>query len=727
MAEQAYAYVTLIPVAKGFQGAIAKEMAGVSNVGKQAGEGAGSRFTQGFGSVMKGLAVAGAAAVGVAAAGIGVAMNKGFARLQNIENARNLLQGIGHDAESVEVIMGNALESVLGTAFGLDEAAKVAASAVAAGIEPGEALERQLKIIGDTAVVAGTSMEDIGSIMGKVTTSNRATNRELQQLAERGIPVYQMLADEAGVAADEVFAMASRGEISAEMLANALESNLGGAALKAGETTQGAFANMNASIARVGANLIGPVFDQLAGFFGGLTDALKPVEAIAADLGVTLGTALEPVFASIIDLVPKLVDAIVPLLPTLIDLGVAILDMVIGALPLLIDFIGALVPVFEALLPSITDLVPVILELAQSLLPVFVDVISALVPVIAELAPIIVELITTGLAILLPIFLALAQAIMPLVEALLPVFADLFEALAPVVLELLDALGPLIEASLPIFIQMVELLTPVLVFLANILSGILVAAVTVVIDIVGQVINWFTNFATSASTLWSNLQTAFQNIMNFFRRFWDNTRKAFSEGIDRIIQFFRDLPGNVLRVLVGAGQWLLQTGRDILQGMRNGIDAIWANLTSWFRDIPNMIRNLLSGASSWLTNIGRQVIDGFLTGLKNAWEAVTGWISGAASAVSGAFKSILGIKSPSRVFMEFGEAIGEGLVLGMQKMQPEIESQVGMMIAVPNVERAIDRDGPSRTMNYYAAPNQSLSGEQELMKAMRRARLVANW
>ena len=28
MAEQAYAYVTLIPVAKGFQGAIAKEMGG---------------------------------------------------------------------------------------------------------------------------------------------------------------------------------------------------------------------------------------------------------------------------------------------------------------------------------------------------------------------------------------------------------------------------------------------------------------------------------------------------------------------------------------------------------------------------------------------------------------------------------------------------------------------------------------------------------------------------
>ena len=683
MAEQAYAYVTLIPVAKGFQGAIAKEMAGVSNVGKQAGEGAGNRFTQGFGSVMKGLAVAGAAAVGVAAAGIGVAMNRGFSRLQNIENARNLLQGIGHDAESVETIMDNALESVLGTAFGLDEAAKVAASAVAAGIEPGEALERQLKIIGDTAVVAGSSMEDIGAIMGKVTTSNRATNRELQQLAERGIPVYTMLADEAGVAADEVFDMASRGEISAEMLADALENNLGGAALKAGETTEGAFANMNASIARVGANLIGPVFDQLAGFFGGLTDALKPIEEIAKDLGVTLGEALEPVFASIIDLVPKLVDAIVPLLPTLIDLGVAILDMVIGALPLLIDFIGALVPVFEALLPSITDLVPVILDLATSLLPVFVGLIQSLVPIIEELAPILVELITTGLAILVPIFLALAEALLPVIEAILPVFMELLEELAPVLLELLTAIAPLIQEALPIFIGLVQALTPIIVVLARILSTVLLKAVEVVIAIVGRVIDWFTNFLQSAQDLWRGLQTAFESISRFFGEFWESTRKAFSDGVEMVVQFFRDLPGNVLDVLVGAGMWLVNVGRDIMQGLWDGIKAVGQRVLDWIRDFAKNITDT--------------------------------------------FGRLLRISSPSRVFFEFGENIGEGLLLGMQKMEPQIESQVGMLIAVPDVERAVDRQASGKTMHYYAAPNQSLSAEQELMRAMRRARLVANW
>jgi hypothetical protein len=52
VAEQAYAYVTLIPVAKGFQQAVAKEMGGVGNVGKKAGEDAGKGFSGGFGSTI---------------------------------------------------------------------------------------------------------------------------------------------------------------------------------------------------------------------------------------------------------------------------------------------------------------------------------------------------------------------------------------------------------------------------------------------------------------------------------------------------------------------------------------------------------------------------------------------------------------------------------------------------------------------------------------------------
>jgi phage-related protein len=136
---------------------------------------------------------------------------------------------------------------------------------------------------------------------------------------------------------------------------------------------------------------------------------------------------------------------------------------------------------------------------------------------------------------------------------------------------------------------------------------------------------------------------------------------------------------------------------------------------------------MLRNAGTMLKNIGKDIIDGLLNGLKNAFTAVTDWVKGAASSIAGGFKSLLGISSPSKVFAGFGKNIGEGLVQGMESMEGKIESQVGMLVQVPNVDRMADRVEPSRTVVYNAAPNQSLDAEQELMKAMRRARLVAQW
>ena len=88
-----------------------------------------------------------------------------------------------------EKIMENALNSVKGTSFGLGEAASTAASAVAAGVEPGKELERYLKLSGDAAAVAGVDINEMGAIFNKVQTSNKIQMGEMNQLLDRGIQI----------------------------------------------------------------------------------------------------------------------------------------------------------------------------------------------------------------------------------------------------------------------------------------------------------------------------------------------------------------------------------------------------------------------------------------------------------------------------------------------------------------------------------------------------------
>ena len=136
-----------------------------------------------------------ALAAGTALAGITIA--KGFGRLVGIDDARAKLQGLGHDAQTIETIMDSALTSVKGTSFGLDEAATTAANAVAAGIKPGQELTKYLSMTADAAAIAGTSMSEMGSIINKVQTGQTVYTEDLEQLADRGLPVYQWLAEEA--------------------------------------------------------------------------------------------------------------------------------------------------------------------------------------------------------------------------------------------------------------------------------------------------------------------------------------------------------------------------------------------------------------------------------------------------------------------------------------------------------------------------------------------------
>lgn len=77
-----------------------------------------------------------------------------------------------------------------------------------------------------------------------------------------------------------------------------------------------------------------------------------------------------------------------------------------------------------------------------------------------------------------------------------------------------------------------------------------------------------------------------------------------------------------------------------------------------------------------LKKIGKWIIDGFLKGLKSAWNNVVSWIKNKAKEVGDWFKKILGIRSPSRVFMKFGQYTMEGYKIGLDKMSSTVNKDV---------------------------------------------------
>ncbi|WP_282847218.1 tape measure protein [Microbacterium oxydans] len=286
--EIAQAYIQLQPKFTGVKGEISSAL-GASDVQSavaQSGSSMGDKLLAGLGKTLK----VGALAVGgVLAAGIGTALVKGFDRMKAIDEARAKLTGLGNDTKTVDTIMKNALASVKGTAFGLGAAATVAAQAVAAGIKPGRDLEGVLKSVANSAAAAGTDLGDMGSIYAKVASLGKAQNDVLQQVADRGIPIYATLSKQLGVTTDEVFKMASAGKIGFAEFEQAMTTASGTVAAEMGSTFTGRFDNMMAALGRFGEGILSGIFPKMKDGLSGLTDALDNMMPTAKSIGDVLG------------------------------------------------------------------------------------------------------------------------------------------------------------------------------------------------------------------------------------------------------------------------------------------------------------------------------------------------------------------------------------------------------------------------------------------------------
>ena len=274
--EVATAYMPVVPSMRGLKRQLsATALPAATAVGSQMSTTMSSRIATGLKTGLATGMKVGAAGLGAV---MGTALVKGFGRLSAIENAEAKLTGLGNSASDTAKIMDNALVAVKGTAFGMDEAATTAASAVAAGVAPGKELESYLGLVGDAATIAGTDMASMGSIFNKVMTSGKVQGDVFAQLSDSGIPVVQMLAEEMGVSAEQVYELGSKGEISSEQFLAAMGS-MEGAAKEGGKTTTGAFKNMMAALSRFGAGVLSGIYPAIGPTFNKITDMLDGLEA----------------------------------------------------------------------------------------------------------------------------------------------------------------------------------------------------------------------------------------------------------------------------------------------------------------------------------------------------------------------------------------------------------------------------------------------------------------
>jgi phage-related protein len=115
-----------------------------------------------------------------------------------------------------------------------------------------------------------------------------------------------------------------------------------------------------------------------------------------------------------------------------------------------------------------------------------------------------------------------------------------------------------------------------------------------------------------------NLMLTIQLVLNLITGDW---RGAW----DTIKQMFQ----NFLDFLRSAGSALLDIGKSVLTGFRDGLVAVWDNLIwPWLSGLGSKIVDQFKGMVGRMTDAGRDLIQGLWDGAKSVWESVLGWAGG---------------------------------------------------------------------------------------------------
>ena len=269
-------------------------------------------------------------------AAFGAAAIKSAADLEKLETSFVSLTG---GTAQAAAMMKNLNDFTANTPFQIEAVANAARQLVASGTEVSKVNE-QLQFLGDIAATSGSSIEEIAAIFAKVNAKGKVELENLNQLAERGIPIFKALADATGLPADALGAGAVSVEQFNQVLKGFAEEGgfAAGAMERLSKTAAGRFStaldNVKLALGNMGKQvlpLVNKGLEKITVLFQGLAKLSPTTLKMAGGMAAVAGS-----IGPLLTLVPKIIAGITALkgaflLTTPAILGVAaVVGTVIG-------------------------------------------------------------------------------------------------------------------------------------------------------------------------------------------------------------------------------------------------------------------------------------------------------------------------------------------------------------------------------------------------------------
>lgn len=389
-------------------------------------------------------------------------------------------------------------------------------------------------------------------------------------------------------------------------------------------------------------NIIGILVGGIPGL---IVAGSKFLPAIAEGIEQNMPTILEKAT----EIVNSLVNGVTTNLPRILQVG---LEMITGLLEgftqALPNIVAQTTQIITTIIQTITTMIPVILAAGVMILTSLIEGIVSALPTIIEAATTVLSTLINTVVTLLPM----------IIEAGIQILTSLISGL-------IQALPMLVEAT-------IQLITMLIQTIIQNLPTIIEAGIQILISLINGIVSILPKLIEMAIYLIVAVATA---LIENLPKIIDAGIKLLLALIDGIIKMLPTLIEAALKLIVALAGALIQNlpriieaGVRILLALIDGIIQILPQLLQMGLELVVKLGQTILDNKEELFKAGADLIRGLWDGINSMKDWIGQKVGGFVDSLTGNFKSLLGIHSPSRVFRdEIGKFLPMGLAVGIER------------------------------------------------------------
>lgn len=179
----------------------------------------------------------------------------------------------------------------------------------------------------------------------------------------------------------------------------------------------------------------------------------------------------------------------------------------------------------------------------------------------------------------------------------------------------------------------------------NIYKAIVIAVWTVIKTVVTGAVNGVKAVIT---TVWNAIKAATSAV-------WNGIKTAVETAVGRVLDIVRGIKGKITGVFAGAGSWLLDAGKKIIQGLIDGVENMIGTLKSKLKSLTDLIPKVKGPPkkdAKLLTAAGESIIQGLVDGFDRGIPKIRKTLGGLTREIGGfssGMNADLTLTAPGRI------------------------------------------------------------------------------